>query len=316
MILLWGLLRDNPVAAVRNELLTMGAEVFLLDQRRVLETRIELEMGDPVDGCVSVGGPSVALSRVDAVYVRPYDVRRLAAVADAGPLSAAWAHACAVDDALNGWIEIADARIINRPSSMASNNSKPFQQRWARSVGFAVPETLLTTDPDRVRQFRAHHREVICKSTSGVRSIVRKVTDADLERVDAVRWCPTQFQRYVPGDDYRVHVVDDEIFACRIRSAADDYRYAASQGATRLIEACEVPPEVAWRCFQLAAMLDLPVAGIDLRLAPSGEWFCFEVNPSPGFSFYQDATGQPISRAVARALIRGAGPCTALSTPR
>jgi hypothetical protein len=34
-------------------------------------------------------------------------------------------------------------------------------------------------------------------------------------------------------------------------------------------------------------------------VTPEGEWFCFEVNPSPAFLYYQQATGQPIATAVA-----------------
>jgi glutathione synthase/RimK-type ligase-like ATP-grasp enzyme len=53
----------------------------------------------------------------------------------------------------------------------------------------------------------------------------------------------------------------------------------------------------------LAAALDLPFAGIDLRLSPSREATCFEVNPSPAFSWFESATGQPIAAAVARYLL-------------
>jgi hypothetical protein len=39
---------------------------------------------------------------------------------------------------------------------------------------------------------------------------------------------------------------------------------------------------LADRCRKLAAGLQLPFAGIDLRRTPEDEWVCFEVNPSPG----------------------------------
>ncbi len=45
------------------------------------------------------------------------------------------------------------------------------------------------------------------------------------------------------------------------------------------------------------------MAGIDLRLDPEGRWYCFEVNPSPGYSFFQEHTGQRIDRAIARLLL-------------
>ena len=64
----------------------------------------------------------------------------------------------------------------------------------------------------------------------------------------------------------------------------------------------ELPDELGRRCVRLARALDLPFAGIDLKLAPDGGACCFEVNPSPAFSYYESHTGQPIARAVARYL--------------
>jgi D-alanine-D-alanine ligase-like ATP-grasp enzyme len=48
----------------------------------------------------------------------------------------------------------------------------------------------------------------------------------------------------------------------------------------------DLPGAEAQTCIDLARTLDLPVAGIDLRRTPSGEWYCFEVNPSPAYSWF------------------------------
>jgi D-alanine-D-alanine ligase-like ATP-grasp enzyme len=48
--------------------------------------------------------------------------------------------------------------------------------------------------------------------------------------------------------------------------------------------------------------MGLELAGIDLRIRPNGEVVCFEVNPSPAFSYYEERTGLPIAAAVARHL--------------
>ena len=47
---------------------------------------------------------------------------------------------------------------------------------------------------------------------------------------------------------------------------------------------------------------DLLFAGIDLKETPEGEFYCFEVNPCPGFLYYERHTGQPISTALAELL--------------
>jgi glutathione synthase/RimK-type ligase-like ATP-grasp enzyme len=188
---------------------------------------------------------------------------------------------------------------------MASNGSKPYQATLIAAQGFHVPDTLITTDPQAAREFWEYHDEVIYKSVSGVRSIVTRMTTEHSARLPDVRWCPTQFQEFIAGEDYRVHVVGEEIYACRIISAATDYRYARTQGADLQIVPSQLPEDVARASRLLAHSLELVVAGVDLRRTPEGEWYCFEVNPSPGFTFYQESTKQPIDQAIARLLVAG-----------
>jgi D-alanine-D-alanine ligase-like ATP-grasp enzyme len=71
-----------------------------------------------------------------------------------------------------------------------------------------------------------------------------------------------------------------------------------------VMTATDIDGELGERLVRLAASMGLLVAGIDMRLTPDDEWFCFEVNPSPGFTFYEDATGQPITAAVADLLMK------------
>jgi len=214
-------------------------------------------------------------------------------------------HAANVTEILSAWTELSPALVVNRLSSMASNCSKPYQARLIQAHGFATPDTLITTDPEAVREFWLRHGTVIYKSISGVRSIISRLTADHVERLSLIQWCPTQFQQYIPGNDYRVHVVGEEIFAAEIVSEADDYRYAGRKGLEVKLRSWQIAPDLAERCRSLAEGLELHVAGIDLRYHPAGKWFCFEVNPSPAFSYYQNETGQPIDAAVARLLIAG-----------
>jgi glutathione synthase/RimK-type ligase-like ATP-grasp enzyme len=185
---------------------------------------------------------------------------------------------------------------------MTSNNSKPYQSLLIRAAGFRTPETLLTTDVQAVSEFAASHARIIYKSISGVRSIVRHLDVGDADRLSDVRWCPTQFQEYVPGTDYRVHVISTDTFVSRVISSAVDYRYASRDGARTSIVPGELNSEVVERCVSLTHSLGLVAAGIDLRVTDGGEVYCFEVNPSPGFTYYEQATGQPIAAAIAELL--------------
>lgn len=311
LVLLWGLSTERPLAAVRGELVRLGVPVAMVDQHRVFEAGIRLRVGRDLEGAVRTGDGWTDLAAVSAAYLRPYDSRRLPATAREEPGSPAWRHALAVDHVMASWSEVTPALVVNRPRAMAGNNSKPYQLEEIRKLGFGVPETLVTTDPDAAREFWERHGDVIYKSVSATRSIVSRLRPEHAERLADVSFCPTQFQRYVPGTDYRVHVVGNELFACEVISEADDYRYVGRHEVE--IHACRIPRDVEDRCRMLAAAARLPVAGIDLRRTPEGEWYCFEVNSSPAFTYYENMTGQPIGNAIARLL--AAGPWRDLSIP-
>jgi glutathione synthase/RimK-type ligase-like ATP-grasp enzyme len=182
---------------------------------------------------------------------------------------------------------------------MGSNFSKPYQSQLIKAQGFAVPETLVTNDPDLVRELWREHKCVIYKSTSSVRSIVRTSGEEDLERLDNILWCPTQFQRFVEGINMRVHTVGKTVYASTIVTDATDYRYAHCQGSSIEMYGIDLPKELAERCVRLADTLELPLSGIDLKVDARNCAYCLEVNPSPAFSYYEEQTGQPISQALA-----------------
>lgn len=192
---------------------------------------------------------------------------------------------------LRGWAELTPpvVRVVNRRSSAATNMSKPAQSLLIARAGFEVPAGVLTTDPGVARSFVLRHGKVIVKSASAVRSIVRLV-EAD-EDFGAVEWCPTQFQQWVPGTEFRVHVVGRRVFTSRILSEAVDYRY----GSAAIIPGT-LPDDVALRCVLLTRSLGLELAGLDLRRTPEGRWFCLEANTSPVWSAYDE------DGAIARAL--------------
>ena len=307
MILLWGAPGDGPLDAVRAALARLGAPVRFLDQRdgaqssanlHVEGKRLRLEIEGPRDA------DRLDCDEVGAAYLRPVETERALPPECAGDRSASL-RADSVERAMVAWADAADALVVNPPAAMAVNNSKPYQLRLIAGYGFAVPDTLVTTDPDAVRAFAAQYGRLVYKSVSGVRSIVNTLTDAQLERIDDVANAPTQFQQYVRGMDVRVHVVGEEVFATEIRSNACDYRYASLGGHDVALAAVAVDRDVADRCRAMAAGMRLAVAGIDLRHTPDDRWVCFEVNPSPAFVYYEEATGQPIAHAVAELLVRG-----------
>lgn len=301
-ILLWGLPTDPPLSAVRNALRQSGCKITFLDQRTVRETSVELVAGPSVDGSLRVREEALDLASVKAFYLRPQDPGELRDFAGAGPNSELFRHALAIHDVLFSWADLTPALVLNRPASMAPNYSKPYQALWTESLGFQIPDTLITTDPDAALDFWRRHDRVIYKSMSGIRSVVSRLTPDHMRRFEHIASCPTQFQEYIPGTEYRVHVVGEKMFACEIVSQADDYRYGAERAA---MQACELPMDVARLCRRLVKSMELLLAGIDLRRTPDDRWYCLEVNPSPSFTWFEEVTQQPIAEAVAELLASG-----------
>lgn len=283
-ILLWGRTEDPVVNAVATACHRHDLNVTIADTNHIRSFDIESEL-------VTATGEHLELDTLTGVLVRPDGQARTP-------------EALEVFQTLDAWTELSTATVLNRPSAAATNRSKPYQLQIISRYGFAVPDTLVTTDPIDVEELHAKWGRLIYKSVSGTRSIVAELSDGHRDRLDDVSTCPTQFQQYVHGIDYRVHVVNEQVFACSIESTATDYRYAAMSDATLVITAEVLPAEIEHQCVKLAHGLGLGLAGIDLRLDPDGQWWCFEVNTAPGFIWFEDHTGLPIAAAVARALAR------------
>jgi hypothetical protein len=210
------------------------------------------------------------------------------------------------DSGISALVDGLQCAVINRTGGGMSNNSKPYQALTIRQCGLLIPPTLVTNEPEDARAFYDEHNgEVVYKSISGIRSIVRRMEPSQLQRLHLLANSPAQFQVFIPGDNIRVHTVGTRLFATRVRSEAVDYRYAHRDGFRVEMEAATLPPPVVASCLKLARTLDLLVTGIDLKETSEGEYYCFEINPSPGFLYYEQNSRQPISLAIADLLYSG-----------
>jgi glutathione synthase/RimK-type ligase-like ATP-grasp enzyme len=320
MILVCGGLADSVTELVCARLEHLRYEYRLLDLGRYPEGyRVRWRWGGgPPEGWIEGPGWRVGLEALTGVFVRYLGPEGRLPPPDL-PADLSGAMYAEYDVALSALFEDLPCAVVNRIAGAMSNHSKPLQALLVREAGLLPPETLVTSDPAAARAFyEACGGEVVYKSLSGIRSIVRRVGPEQLARLPLLRHGPAQFQRFVPGTNVRVHTVGDEdLFATEIRSEAVDYRYARRDGLEVEMRATRLPLEVEAACFALTRRLGIVMAGIDLKVTPDGRYHCFEINPSPGFVYYEQHTGQPISEAVAELLRSGrSGPLPAPAEPR
>jgi hypothetical protein len=306
MILFAGIPSEAPLRLAIEAAERRGVPYVALNQRHAAHVDLCLRTdGQRISGQLWMAGTSVPLDALSGVYARLMDPAALPEIGttrrkDSETPEASRARLVA--DLLTDWLEVSGSRIVNRPSAMGSNLSKPFQTRLIRQAGLLTPETVITNDPQEVRAFHATHGRIVYKSVSAVRSIVKEWTPGEGPDLERVRQLPTQFQALVPGVDVRVHVVGRRTFSTQILSDAIDYRYARQDGGDSVMTPTALPDDVAAICVDLTARLGLEFSGIDLKRTPDGSWYCFEVNPSPAYSWFEESGGQPIADALVQLL--------------
>jgi len=209
--------------------------------------------------------------------------------------------------------------VVNRESSRLRARRKVAQLEAARKAGLKIPETIVSNDPDVIRDFVGGTTKTIYKSLTQSAIVWREdggtlvtyaapVTVEDLVDDDLLSSAPGIFQELVStAYALRVTVVGRDVFAARIHWNADrvgiDWRRlppaSRRTSATKLAGALE---------DQLLAVMDdlgLVFGCLDLLVTPDGDAVFLEVNETGRFLFVQDATDQPILESLAGLLVSG-----------
>lgn len=304
-IIVLGNPREPMIVRVHDELERRGRAVEMVRGQDIpYTTSLGLRLGEP-DGLLHgffalADGRRIDLDDVQSIYQRA-GFFETEVFEEYNVEESHFANA-ECQEALNVLLDSIPALVVNRPVFSGSNASKPYQVSLVEDYGFLAPRTLVTNRPEAAAEFfEAMEGRVIYKSVSYVRSIVKVMQREDLDRLPSLRTCPLQLQECVEGTDIRVHVVGDRVFASLISAEQSDYRY--DRGAE--ITAWELPGEIADRCVAVARGLGFVLTGIDLRMTSDGRFYCFEVNPSPAFTWYEDRTEQPIVAALCDVLEAG-----------
>jgi glutathione synthase/RimK-type ligase-like ATP-grasp enzyme len=284
-----------------------GHEVHLLDLSDLPDrASLSLDFADPLRPGLELrpdDGPPLDLGRVSATWWRRPQAPNPTDVADLHVrlfASSEW------NEAVQGLWLLLGGRWMNEPGRDERASRKASQLRIASEVGLRVPRTLMTSDPDRAREFIASVGvgRTIFKTFAATPTVWREtriVRETELATLDAVRVAPVIFQEYVEADaDLRVTVVGERVFAMAIHAGQTDYPvdFRMSLGQART-EVAELPAAVTAAIHRLMDRLGLAYGAIDLRRTPEGEHVFLEINTAGEFLFVEERTGLPIAAAVA-----------------
>ncbi|GAB3205722.1 hypothetical protein ACFXO9_25615 [Nocardia tengchongensis] len=219
------------------------------------------------------------------------------------------------DGFLQGLLWSIPALWVNDPGADRTAGRKIVQLETAARAGFAIPETLITNDPDEARAFiESRPGPVVYKRTGtgrGAFTETRLFTPADFDKLSTIRNSPTIFQDYIHAEsDLRIVWVDGIEWVVRIDSQSGVGRVDSRLDTSVAFTADRLPASVSKSLTTLMGALGLAFGVLDLRVGLDGEFYFLEVNPQGQFAYLEIKTGLPIFRSLANLLVLGDGTVT------
>jgi hypothetical protein len=237
-------------------------------------------------------GRVVPWSDVRSVYWRNYNGVAAVPLPDPAQAHIAWNDSRSL---FESWLIDLPAKWVNGWAGYQLHQNKPAALRRLTAAGVAIPPTLCTNDPHRLREFVSQHPRCIYKPVQGGAS-TRRLTMTDLtpDRLARLAIAPITVQAEIEGTNVRAFVAGDAVHAIEIATEAIDFR----DDPRPRMRPHALPEATRELSRRIASTLELLWTGIDFRLTPQGEYVCLEANPSPMFLGFESATGLPLTDAL------------------
>ena len=216
------------------------------------------------------------------------------------------------------WRLIPESIWLNHPRKLWLASNKVEQLIEATTIGFLVPETLISSSKDSLKTLVAE------KGYSVVAKAVRHgfVRDHDrvllagtqrlpenfLQKFDCYTNVPMTYQEEIKeGVDIRVVVVGNDVFSTKIisnRESFVDWRIADIEGYDLIHEPIELPPDVRANCVAIVQHFGLQYSSIDLMQDAQGNYYFLELNPNGQWAWIEQLTEHRIRDSIINHLIK------------
>jgi glutathione synthase/RimK-type ligase-like ATP-grasp enzyme len=196
---------------------------------------------------------------------------------------------------LSNYLDSCDKVVVNPPSSGYSNYSKLLHIMRLKKAGFSVPETFIFGSEESSKAVLSIDDTWISKGISSIRT---KAVNFDFSlylNLDLLSKTPSLFQKKIKGFDVRIHLIADKSVSLKILSTELDYRYSKENNK---YEEISLPPEIESKCILYCKSEKLIFAGIDFKVDENLEWHLLEVNPMPGYNYFDKKLEGKISKLL------------------
>lgn len=218
------------------------------------------------------------------------------------------------DETKNMWIGIIEThngRVVSTPSSIYAASNKIHQLSLARNLGqgIIVPNTLVSNDPELVKQFYEEQGKDICMKLQKGQVLdiggekytiyTNKIELHHMQQVSLVRESPHLFQKYYNKDyEVRVITIGTESIGVAIHSQeaeiskVDFRRYDFENVPYTSIE---LPDNVSEFCSKMLGKYGLEFGAFDFIVTKEGEYIFLELNPNGQWFWLEQLSGVKIS---------------------
>ncbi len=217
------------------------------------------------------------------------------------------------------WCAMTDCLWVNWPPANAKAEHKIYQLRVAREIGFRVPTTMVTNDPQKAKRFfdetggrmvvKSLYQMNLRHIEDGRKKVVctHLLLESEVEYLDSIILSPAILQAYVDKDvELRITIIGDRVFPVAIYSQETqfgrvDWRKSLLTEEVEY-EAVSLSPDIEDMCLTMVSRLGLKFAAIDMILTPEGEYVFLEVNPNGQWTWLEEQTGLPMVDTMVKLL--------------
>ena len=287
---------DTTADLVIKELISLKADYFRFDTNSYpISSEITIEYSaNRIEGSIRTVSGRISFDDIDTVWYRKPtcpEISKDIINEQARQFAQQESEAC-----LSGLYRVLNnAFWISKPSAIRYANDKIRQLAVAKEIGLNIPDTIITSNPQRAKKFCASKsynviikplKSGIVENPDGTIELIYTsiVTQDDLVQIGKVAYAPCLFQEYIPKKyEVRVTVIGRRIFAVGLDTQQDeiskhDWRKRNCQGVKYFNSV--LPKSIEVLCYKFMDLYDLQFSAFDFIVTPEDKYYFIENNPN------------------------------------
>jgi glutathione synthase/RimK-type ligase-like ATP-grasp enzyme len=211
---------------------------------------------------------------------------------------------------------------MNNPKFLYLARNKIEQLKVAQSLGFNIPNTLVSTSKSYIRDFYEKNKPIIIKAVkhgfyeykNRIKvALTNEITLSDIAKLDEFASIPAIYQKKLEKKyDIRITVIGNDVFSTALfsqehQASKVDWRaWDLSENFDLRHERIVLPDDIIQKCIEITTYFNLSFSAIDMVYTVDGEYVFLEMNPSGQWAWIEEKLGYPLRDTIINFLTRGA----------